>query len=159
MTLEERNRIVLENLAFADALATRFYPSVRAHNPPITLDDLKSCARLALVRAIPSYRADRPIIPFVHRCISNALIDVYRSESRHPSTCGSPEIPVIQEQPAESFFHLTSCLDPVSSLMITLVYREGYTVQESGRILSLSPHLANKVHYEAIQQMRSRATA
>ena len=136
-----------------------------------TAEDIAQEVCLAVARALPGY-ADRglPFMAFVYRVAANNIVDALRSQSRDQAvpTEDVPDTEVTENTPESSAIVRDACneiaglldilSDKARDIIILRVF-EGYSAEETARILGTSAGAVRVAQFRALAKLREQLAA
>ncbi|MDH2455615.1 RNA polymerase sigma factor ShbA [Corynebacterium bovis] len=136
-----------------------------------TAEDIAQEVCLAVARALPGY-ADRglPFMAFVYRIAANKIVDALRSQSRDQAvpTEDVPDTEVTENTPESSAIVRDACneiaglldilSDKARDIIILRVF-EGYSAEETARILGTSAGAVRVAQFRALAKLREHLAA
>ncbi len=137
-------------------------------------DDTAQEVCLAVLRALPRYREQGlPFEAFVYRIAANKVADVQRAAMRRPlphaevmaslsedaDPAPGPEDLALRGVDAAAARHLLGQLPPTQREILTLRIAAGWSAEETGRALGLSPGAVRVAQHRALSRLRTLANS
>ncbi|MDP9240041.1 MAG: RNA polymerase sigma factor ShbA [Actinomycetota bacterium] len=167
--------------AAADVLLTRVRPLVLRYcrarlgrgggGSYGTADDIAQEVCLAMLTALPRYRdVGRPFTAFIFGIAAHKVADAHRSVARDPSLLAEvlpdrpdqavgPEAAAIATADARATRALLDTLPPQQREVLVMRVAVGFSAEETGSVLGMSPGAVRVAQHRALAKLRSRVKA
>lgn len=131
-------------------------------------EDVAQQVCLNLLRALPRFRADRPLLPFVYAVAANVVTDSYRRATRHRTDELTDEHQPIDPRPgpedgalhrhlADEVRLLLDTLTPRMREVLVLRVALGLDVRQTARLLGSTPGAVRIAQHRALRALRIEA--
>ncbi|PZS34650.1 MAG: RNA polymerase sigma factor ShbA [Pseudonocardiales bacterium] len=170
-------RAAAGDAAAADALLSRVRPLVLRYcrarlgrgggGSYGTADDVAQEVCLAMLTALPRYRdVGRPFAAFIFGIAAHKVSDAHRSVARDPSLlaedlpdrpdqAAGPEAAAIATADAQAARALLATLPPQQREVLVLRVAVGFSAEETGSALGMSPGAVRVAQHRALAKLRS----
>jgi RNA polymerase sigma factor (sigma-70 family) len=152
-----RQDLADEHWPYARSLAKPF----KARLPRLR-DEFDSAAALGLVEAALAFEPGRgaKFSTYARPRVVGRLRDAWRSHAGQPTPLPLEVEPAYHEPSpldlADALDHRLRPLPPRNRTVCRLIYRDGLTQVECGRVLGLGQHRINEIHRESLALLRAR---
>lgn len=141
------------------------YRFIRCQSPS-TADaaDITQDTFLRAQKAFPKYNPNRPFAPWIYTLARRQLADFYRRrgpqdaflENEFEDPADNPREQAASTEQAEQLWKLAAGLKPKSHQVLLLHYEEGFSVEETARIMRLTRTHVKVLLFRARSALKSR---